>query len=150
MSVTGLGYEGLAIDGFIADLQAREVSVLADVRLTPVSRKPGFSKRALAQALADAGVRYLHLPELGNPKANRAGFAGAHEAWQAARARYDELLDSSDAAHSAIQHLVALAETESVALLCFEADQRRCHRDILITRLEREMAGASGNTPRRY
>lgn len=147
-AVVGLGYEGCAIDDFIADLRMREITVLADVRLTPVSRKPGFSKRALAQRLVDAGVQYLHLPELGNPKANRAGFAGDQDAWRSARARYEQLLDTSDKAHSAIRDLASLAHTDNVALLCFEADQRRCHRDILISRLERETASALGNTRR--
>ncbi len=51
-----------------------DVNVLVDVRLTPLSRKPGMSKRQLADALTAVGVEYLHLPALGNPRDNRDAF----------------------------------------------------------------------------
>jgi len=38
-----------------------------DVRENPFSRKPGFSKRPLSQALEANGIRYVHLKELGTP-----------------------------------------------------------------------------------
>ncbi|MFE2500029.1 DUF488 family protein [Streptomyces scopuliridis] len=48
------------------------MSLVADVRLTPISRKPGFSKTRLPHALDEAGITYTHLRALGNPKDNRA------------------------------------------------------------------------------
>lgn len=75
----GVGHEGQTIDSFLSELLAMGVSRLVDVRLTPVSRKRGFSKSALAQALAGAGISYEHRRELGNPKVNRAGFGGTPE-----------------------------------------------------------------------
>jgi hypothetical protein len=36
-----------------------------------------MSKRKLAAALADAGIDYMHLPALGNPKDNRQPFRTA-------------------------------------------------------------------------
>ncbi|MFE5214053.1 MULTISPECIES: DUF488 domain-containing protein [unclassified Streptomyces] len=55
-------------------LLARNVRTVADVRLTPLSRKPGFSKTKLTGALAEAGIGYRHLRALGNPKENRPPF----------------------------------------------------------------------------
>ena len=93
----GIGYEGLIIDQVVARLQAEGVEVLVDVRMTPLSRKPGFSKRALSEALSAAGIRYVHDRRLGNPKDNRAAYADASsDAGATARARYRELITSGD------------------------------------------------------
>ncbi|MDR1430587.1 MAG: DUF488 domain-containing protein, partial [Propionibacteriaceae bacterium] len=47
---------------------------LVDVRQTPISRKRGLSKTALGAALSEAGIDYIHLRELGNPRDNRDGY----------------------------------------------------------------------------
>lgn len=54
--LVSVGYEGQGLTGFVGSLRAQGVEILADVRLTPISRKKGFSKTALRAALADAGV----------------------------------------------------------------------------------------------
>jgi len=130
--VIGIGYEGLIVDQLVARLQAEGVEVLVDVRMTPLSRKPGFSKRALSEALSAAGIRYLHDRRLGNPKDNRAAYADASsDAGATARARYRELITGGDGA-DAVRELAALAEEHTVAVLCFEADQAHCHREQVI------------------
>ncbi|MCO1660522.1 DUF488 domain-containing protein [Pseudonocardia sp. S2-4] len=68
-----VGYEGRSVDDVVAGLVAQEVSLLIDVRLTPLSRKRGLSKRGLTEHLAAAGIEYLHLRALGNPVDNRDG-----------------------------------------------------------------------------
>src|SRR5665647_729111 len=73
----GWGYAGHSVDDLVAFAQTRGVHAVVDVRLNPVSRKRGFSKRLLAAALEDAGLAYVHLPALGNPRDNRDGFAAA-------------------------------------------------------------------------
>lgn len=55
--VVSIGYEGKTV----AQLLAQDVKVLVDVRLTPLSRKPGLSKTKLAEALRAAGIDYLAL-----------------------------------------------------------------------------------------
>ncbi|MFD7655237.1 DUF488 family protein [Actinosynnema sp. NPDC059797] len=129
--MVGVGYEGLDVEGFVSRLSDLGVQVLADVRLTPISRKKGFSKRALAEALSSAGVEYLHLRELGNPKDNRPGFAGDGAALSQARGRYAELLDV-EAADGALDRLTVLARQRRVAVMCFEADEERCHRHVVL------------------
>ena len=128
----GIGYEGLSVDQLVARLQADGVEVLVDVRLTPLSRKPGFSKRALSEALSAAGIRYAHDRRLGNPKDNRAAYAHASsDAGATARAHYLELINNGDGA-AAIRELAALSAERTVAVLCFEADQAHCHREQII------------------
>jgi uncharacterized protein (DUF488 family) len=132
----GFGYEGRDIEGFVDELVTAGVSLLVDVRLTPISRKPGFSKTALSRALAGAGIAYHHRRELGNPKPNRAGFAGSAQDLSAARATFAAHLRHPDA-QQAIEALVTAAESARVAVLCFEADQQRCHRDVVLGEVTR-------------
>jgi len=62
-----IGYEKRSIDDLLWVLQAREVDCVADVRLKPWSRRPGFSKTRFAASLADGGIDYVHAAGLGNP-----------------------------------------------------------------------------------
>jgi uncharacterized protein (DUF488 family) len=127
----GIGYEGKDLQGFVDELRAASVSLVVDVRLNAVSRKPGFSKEALAAALRDAGIGYEHAPELGNPKPNRAGFAGSPAELQAARSRFSQIL-AGRAAADRMARIAEAAATRVVAVLCFEADDRRCHRSVIL------------------
>ena len=63
-----LGYEGFYLQKFIEQLQDAGVQTVVDVRANPLSRKPGFSKRAFAAALNEAGITYVHTSALGCPK----------------------------------------------------------------------------------
>jgi uncharacterized protein (DUF488 family) len=137
--VVGVGYQGRDVEAVVDELVARTVAVVVDVRLTPVSRKRGFAKRALAATLAEAGIGYRHLPALGNPQANRAGFAATGTELNRARARYAALLERPEA-QAALAEITELARTGTVALLCFEADERHCHRHVLLESLARATA----------
>lgn len=132
--VLGVGYEGRDIKDFISDLVDLGVSRVVDVRLTPISRKPGFSKTRLGAALDTVGIAYDHRRELGNPKANRAGFAGSVTELARAKAAYSQLLVGGEA-RRALDELASSARRERVAVLCFEADQYRCHRDVVLAEL---------------
>lgn len=123
--VLGIGYEGLDLPGLVAQLRARHVEVVVDVRLTPLSRKPGLSKTALSAGLRQARIDYLHLPALGNPKENRPGYRDAGN--RAPRDKFLELLKTTDSA-AQLDRLRELATTRVVAVLCFEGDERMCHR----------------------
>lgn len=138
--IIGVGYEGHDISSFIDSLQPWKIDVLVDVRLNAISRKKGFSKTALSSALAEAGIRYQHLPCLGNPKDNRDGFwAPGTNAAVHAHERYRELL-STDPARASLRNLAELAMTERVALLCFEASEIRCHRRLVLEAIQAEAA----------
>ncbi|WP_258081414.1 DUF488 domain-containing protein [Nocardia nova] len=56
-----VGYEGRRADELVMLLAEAGVATVVDVRLTPISRKPGLSKTKLSAALAEAGIRYVHL-----------------------------------------------------------------------------------------
>ena len=46
-----IGYEGKTVEEFLHQLDAAGVALLIDVRAVAASRRPGFSKTALAGAL---------------------------------------------------------------------------------------------------
>jgi uncharacterized protein (DUF488 family) len=130
-TLVSIGYEGKSVRDLVAQLLQQDVRVLVDVRLTPLSRKPGLSKTKLSRALAAVGIDYVHHPALGNPRDNRAGFrAGEPQS----RARYRDVLESA-AATDALAHVCELIDGGVVALLCFEDDHAECHRDIVARRL---------------
>lgn len=130
--IMGVGYEGQDLDSFINGLRSWGVDVVADVRLNAISRKKGFSKKALTAALAEAGIEYIHLPELGNPKDNRAGFwEPGTAAARAAHARYSHAV-AGEAGVTAIDRLVDEASRRRVAVLCFEQSERCCHRSLVL------------------
>ncbi len=125
--IYSVGYEGLEVKALAERLAQARVSVLVDVRLNAVSRRPGFSRKALAAALADAGVDYLHERDLGNPQDNRDAFRRGEG--NVGRRRMRSIL--SNGSGSALQRLVDLARAKRVAVMCVERDRLRCHRDVI-------------------
>jgi uncharacterized protein (DUF488 family) len=132
--LTTVGYEGRTAEELVELLVAEGVDVLADVRLTPLSRKPGLSKRRLAESLGAAGIDYLHLPALGNPKDNREHFRTGDVV--AGIARFRTVMEMPSAA-DALDRLGELARRRDVALLCFELEHARCHRQVVSDELVR-------------
>ncbi|WP_043497262.1 DUF488 family protein [Georgenia sp. SUBG003] len=129
----GWGYEGRSIDDLLALTKATGAKTVADVRLNPISRKAGFSKRALSAALDAADVRYVHFPGLGNPKDNRAGFAAPRSSeGRAAQQRFDAEVLGTARARDALRDLVEFSAPGPVIVLCFEAENECCHRSLVI------------------
>lgn len=142
--ILGHGYEGRTIEEYISDLLAWNVKTLVDVRLNAISRKKGFSKRALSEALSNAGITYLHRPSLGNPKENRDGFWNpGSAAAEVAHENFRTVLEG-DEAQAAIHEIAHLASTEQVVLLCFESDERCCHRAIVREAVKDELYAPAG------
>jgi uncharacterized protein (DUF488 family) len=135
--LVSIGYEGRSAEDLVDELRHQGVRVLVDVRLTPLSRKPGLSKRRLAERLADAGIEYLHLKALGNPKENRQPFwdGRVKDGCEA----FNELLDF-DEPQAALQTIADLMATSTVAVLCFERDHDRCHRQVVTDRVADRVA----------
>ncbi len=132
-----IGYEGASQAAVIAKLSAAGVTLVLDVRAIAASRRPGFSKTVLAASLAEAGIDYRHLRALGTPKAGRlAARAGRTEDM---RAIYEAHLEEPEALTELIL-AAELAQQRPCALLCYEADARRCHRTIIAGRV-RERVG---------
>lgn len=82
--MTGLytiGYEGADLGDFLATLRAMCVTTLVDVRELPISRRKGFSKAALGEALGAVDIAYKHERHLGSP-AMSVTACGKQETWR--------------------------------------------------------------------
>jgi uncharacterized protein (DUF488 family) len=126
--LVSVGYEGRSLDQLVERLLAQRVDILVDIRLTALSRKPGLSKLSLAAALETAGIGYLHLPGLGNPKDNRDPFWNGPI--EVGIARFRRMLRTPEAS-ACLNQLADMAKRQRVAVLCFERDHHRCHRQVV-------------------
>ncbi|MDP2308610.1 MAG: DUF488 domain-containing protein [Pseudomonadota bacterium] len=133
-----VGYGGRTVPQFVEALRRAGIGTLVDVRLLPLSRRKGFSKTALSAALADAGIAYVHLRGLGNPKENRRAAASVAECLAMYRSfmapRWDEAL-------APLLKVVGDAPA-GVALMCMEADPAECHRTVVAEEAARRLPGA--------
>lgn len=127
MTVFTIGYEGLDIDTFMSLLRQHGIETIVDIRELPLSRKRGFSKRALAQALDANGRGYMHIPALGCPKPVRDRYRADGD-WK----RYVRgFMKHLDVQTSALEHLSGMTKSSNCALLCYEADFNFCHRSLV-------------------
>ena len=64
--VLTIGHSTRPLQTFVDLLKAHGVKRLVDVRTVPRSRhNPQFNKESLPESLAAAGIKYVHMPELG-------------------------------------------------------------------------------------
>jgi uncharacterized protein (DUF488 family) len=122
-----IGYEGATPDDLIDRLRDAGVERVVDVRELPLSRRRGFSKSPLAEALTGAGIRYEHVRALGNPKPNRERWK-AGDSQGGAREFRRHLHNGSRAA---LNQLAESVPSEKTCLLCFEASHQDCHRALI-------------------
>jgi len=122
--IYSVGYEGLTVGGLVERLQQNRIEEVVDVRASPYSRRPGFSKKRLAGSLDAAGISYRHEHLLGNAFRDVEDFATA-------MALMGDHLAGGDPGE-AVDRLVALAAGRRIAVLCLENDQNRCHRQVVL------------------
>lgn len=145
-----IGYEGIDIESFVATLKAIGIKRLADVRAVALSRKKGFSKKALSARLEAEGIGYWHFVELGDPKPGReAARAGRYKQFHVI---YESHLYKKEA-RIALSRLEGIAGEAPTCLLCFERDPATCHRLIVANKLAEsgfEVFNLYGDEPDRY
>jgi uncharacterized protein (DUF488 family) len=130
MRVFSIGYEKRSMAEFCDALVKSGVRTLVDVRAAAWSQRPEFRKTALATHLRARGIDYVHCKRAGNPDRPKRG----------------EPIDFNECMRKFSAHLDAhpevVSEVESltgggdVALFCYEGHRHRCHRGVLIDRME--------------
>ena len=129
MRIFTIGYESVTQAEFLAALQQGGIERVIDVRAVPNSRRPGFSKNLLRNALAEVGIDYVHLRALGTPADGRAAArAGRHADLERIYAGQLELPEAI--AEGAL--MLELAREKPSALLCYEREPGGCHRSLLL------------------
>lgn len=134
-SVYTIGYEGYTLDRFVKKLKDSNIQQLIDVREIALSRKNGFSKTALKEALNKAGIKYEHLGKLGSPKNVR------HQLYKDLDYKkffeeYKKHIKDEDVMQN-ISVIEGLAKRKKSVIMCFEKDYKVCHRSIIAEELKR-------------
>jgi uncharacterized protein (DUF488 family) len=129
MTIFTIGYQGLNVDAFISLLSEHGIETVVDVRALPLSRKPGFSKKALTNVLNLSGLEYIHMVNLGCPKPVRDRYREDGN-WKQYTIGFQKHLKTQE---TAIADLSELVGTSNCALLCYEADFNFCHRSMVAT-----------------
>jgi uncharacterized protein (DUF488 family) len=126
-----IGHSTRAINVFISLLEKHGITLLADVRSLPGSKRyPQFNKELLANSLGKAGIRYEHFPELGGRR--KAKPESKNTAWRNASFRgYADYMETEEFGKGVRRLIDFAGEAGPTAIMCAEAVWWRCHRALL-------------------
>ena len=124
-----IGYSGYHqnINGFVSDLAAHGISVVADVRTSPYSKYAAeFNRESLDAFLRTKGIKYVFMgDELGARPSDHACYVNGS-------VDYDKI-QNADFFRNGLRRLQDGIDTGFIiALLCAEKDPICCHRNILV------------------
>ncbi len=125
-----IGHSTRTIDEFIGMLKSFQITLVADIRRFPGSRKyPHFNQATLQSSLRENNIEYRHFEALGGRRKARPD--ATKTAWRNASfqgyADYMETPDFKDA----MDELEAVASTRRTVYMCSEAVWWRCHRSMV-------------------
>lgn len=125
-----IGHSTREVGEFVDLLIEFGVTCLVDVRRFPRSKRhPHFAAAPLAAALTEAGVDYVHEPDLGGYRKGRAD--SPNTAWRSDGFRaYADYMDGPEF-QTALKRLIERAGERSAAMMCAEATPWRCHRQLI-------------------
>ena len=134
MKFCTVGHSTHTFEAFVQLLAMHDISLLADIRTVPKSRRqPHFHAEALARSLPARGVTYVELPRLGGWR--RATSDSPNDAWRNLSFRgYADYAMGGDFSEGLAQ-LRELAAAQRAAVMCAEALWWRCHRRLVADRL---------------
>ncbi len=122
-----IGYAGRTVDEMIAALREAGVTRVVDVRELPLSRRRGFSKSLLAEALKHAGIRYEHVRALGNPKP----FRDLYKEGEVSRGSTAYRAHLHNGSYPTLIELADSIADQTTCLLCVEESHAVCHRAVI-------------------
>ena len=130
-----VGHSTRGADEFLALLREHGIAIVADVRRFPGSQRfPQFDEENLRRTLDAAGIRYVHLAELGGRRPVRPD--SRNLAWRNASFRgYADHMETP-AFLGGIARLLELARSGRTAMMCAEAVWWRCHRSLIADHLK--------------
>src|ERR1051326_7209861 len=125
-----IGHSTHAIQEFISMLRSFHIQCLADIRHIPASRRnPQFSKTDLERSLREAGLAYVHLPELGGHRKPVPG--SKNDGWKNTSFRgYADYMETEEF-EKGITTLTGLAKEQRTVYMCAEAVWWSCHRSLV-------------------
>ncbi len=126
MKIFTLGYGGRKRDDFINLLQEFNISTVVDTRINPFASALGMYKKAkdplkgIYGLLANHGIIYISLTELGNPWYKEL----ENERW---RDKYEPYFDE----RKEIITPILFTLKQPICLLCFHKKYEECHREVI-------------------
>jgi len=127
-TVFTVGHSNHPIGRFIGLLGGAEITMVADVRSIPYSRRwPQFGRGALEKSLHDADIGYLFLgAELGGKRDDPALLRDG-------RVDYDRVA-ATETFRAGLDRVEGDARRHRLALMCAEREPLDCHRFLLVAR----------------
>jgi uncharacterized protein (DUF488 family) len=130
LTVFTIGHSTRPIDEFLDLLRAHGIRQLLDIRTIPKSRRnPQFNTDSLAESLKGAGIRYLHLKDLGGLR--HPARDSKNLGWRNASFRGYADYMQTPAFAEALDRAIRLAQEKRAVLMCAEAVPWRCHRSLV-------------------
>jgi uncharacterized protein (DUF488 family) len=125
-----IGHSTHTLDAFVELLHINHVTIVADVRTIPRSRRnPQFNGDTLATDLSASGIAYVHIAGLGGLRRPQAD--SLNKGWLNATFRgFADYMQTAEFTTN-LQVLIEMAHNETVALMCAEAVPWRCHRSLI-------------------
>lgn len=125
-----IGHSTHSLPAFTTLLRRNRIEQVIDVRTLPRSRRnPQFDIDAIQTALRAGGFRYTHLPEAGGLRQPVEG--SVNDGWDNEAFRgYADYMGAPEFGEG-LERIGRLASRRPTALMCAEADWRRCHRRLL-------------------
>ncbi len=141
LTIFALGHSTRPVEKFVAMLRAHAIDKLVDIRTVPKSRhNPQFNGDALRATLADEGIAYIQMKDLGGLRRPLKG-STTNAAWINDSFRGFADYMQTEGFEAAIEKLVGLARGRGgggarVAIMCAEGNPFRCHRSLVADALE--------------
>lgn len=125
-----IGHSTRPVAEFVEMLRAHSVRALVDVRTVPRSRhNPQYNRETLPGVLAEAGIEYIHMPELGGLRHPRPD--SPNMGWRNASFRGYADYMQTEAFTQALERLMAIDADRPAAVMCAESVPWRCHRSLI-------------------
>jgi uncharacterized protein (DUF488 family) len=128
-----IGHSTRTIPEFGALLGESHIEIVVDVRAIPRSRtNPQFNLDVLPSSLADFGIGYQHVAELGGRRRRpRDAPPSDNTFWRNESFRNYADYAATDAFKAGLDRLRHLAQSRRCAVMCSETLWWRCHRRII-------------------
>jgi uncharacterized protein (DUF488 family) len=131
-----IGHWNCPKPAFLHPLLEQDIELLLDVRAQPGSRRsPQFDADEMPQWLTDAGIGYLHMPELGGRRRRQGVDPAINGGWHNASFKNYADYTLTAAYRQGVQRLEELAADRRVVIMCGEPMPWRCHRLLIVNTL---------------
>jgi uncharacterized protein (DUF488 family) len=128
-----IGYEGKTVERFTNELIKEDIRVLCDIRKNALSMKYGFSKNQLKFIVENVGIKYIHISELGIDSNKRQELNSKEDYMELFRDYENNTLTERSEELEELYKIFIV--NKRIALMCFEADHRFCHRSRTVNAL---------------